>query len=316
MNKIFKRAEILLPKSNPEKWAVIACDQFTSSPEYWEKLSEETKGCPSALNIIFPEVYLSTVDNAKKAEEINSVMGEYLRQDVFTVLPDSYVFVKRTLPSGKVRRGIVGALDLDAYDYKAGSASPVRCTEGTIESRLPPRLAIRKDAPLELPHILVFYDDPEGKINSLMEKLSEGETPSYDCDLLAGGGHIRGFEISGEKADSFEALTGEMYSEDKLRERFGGLAPVIFAMGDGNHSLATAKLCRVKKIEELGREAAEYDPSRYALVELVNIHDEAIGFEPIHRVMFNVDADKAASALKSGLCDISLPEGEEKEIAL
>ena len=277
MRKVpFGRADILLPKKDFDKWAVVACDQYTSQPEYWNKAAEITKGYSSALNITLPEVYLEDENVNERIENINKTMVEYVENGVFNEYKDSMVFVERVLNNGRVRRGIVGAIDLEAYDYNVGSTSAVRATEGTVLSRIPPRVKIRKNAPLELPHIMILIDDPENKV--VPSEIS-GEV-LYDCSLMLKGGHIRGSLMSDEAIDNAIKGLEEQWTKSEL----------LFAMGDGNHSLATAKACY---------EADKSNPlARYALCEIVNIHDTALDFEPIYRVVFGVDVEKMLEEAK------------------
>ena len=216
--------------------------------------------------MILPEAFLGR-DISGSAEAIHSVMRKYLDEKILVPLPACYVYVERTLASGVVRKGLVGAVDLDAYDYHAGSVTPIRATEGTVEGRLPPRVAVRKEAALEMPHIMIFIDDPE---DTVFGSLEPGEL-LYDFDLNAGGGHLKGHRISGSAADKADAAFAELSA--RAAEKYAGMPPVVMAMGDGNHSLATAKKCG----------------DRYALAEVVNIHDPSIVFEPIHRVLFGTD---------------------------
>ena len=265
---IFSRADILLPSPAVDltRWSVIACDQHSSEPEYWDALDRFVGDAPSSLRMILPEAYLSR-DIPEAAKEIHSVMHRYLEDQLLVPYPSSYVYVERTLPSGIVRKGLLGKIDLDAYDYHRDSSTPIRATEGTIEDRLPPRVAVRREAPLEMPHIMVFIDDPEDLV---FRALEPGEV-LYDFELNASGGHLKGQRISGSAADSVDRAFATLSA--RAAEKYAGLSPVIMAMGDGNHSLATAKLCG----------------DRYALVEVVNIHDPSIRFEPIHRVLFGTD---------------------------
>ena len=290
MKRIFDRADILLPRDcDMTKWSVVACDQFSSQPEYWAALEAATAGVPSTLHLMFPEAYLETRDQFAEAEKINAEMERYLAEGVFRTLPDSYVYIERTLNSGVVRRGLLGVLDLDAYDYSKGSVSPIRATEGTIESRLPPRVRVREGAALEMPHIMVFIDDPENGVMGLLDA-EKGSLPAlYDFDLCADGGHIRGWQVSGAAADRLEAALDALSDPAMLRARYGDAAPVIYAMGDGNHSLATAKKCWEAIKPTLTEAERETHPARFSLVELVNIHDAAITFEPIHKVLFETD---------------------------
>ena len=271
----FYPADILLPPQVTEKWPVIACDQFTSEPEYWKAAGEFVGDAPSTLKITLPEVWLTSSDVEKRTEAVNSEMKKYLASGVLTEYKNAVVYVERTQPDGRVRRGVVGAVDLSEYDYTPGAKTMIRATEGTVLSRIPPRVKIRKDAPLELPHIMILIDDPD---NTVIPKNPDGSI-LYDTDLMAGGGHIRGSLVSesGVKniISALENLAGDRES------------PLLFAVGDGNHSLATAKAC----VSE------EFPLSRFALAEVVNIHDPALDFEPIYRVVFGVDpADIIAAA--------------------
>ena len=278
MSKLFKRCDILIPVPDidMEKWSVIACDQHSSEPEYWEELSDFVGSSPSTLRLMLPEAYLDrdiTVEN----EKICGTMHRYLEENVFRCIEDSYILVERTLSSGSVRKGLVGALCLDEYDYSPLSSSPIRATEDTVEERLPARVKIRESAPFEIPHVMVFINDPE---DMLFGSLSSDDT-LYDFNLNMCGGHIRGSRLNGKSADFADSLL------EKLELSVPEGMPVM-AIGDGNHSLATAKKCGAK----------------YALVELVNIYDSSIVFEPIHRVLFNTDT----SEFEAALLELNLPE--------
>ena len=290
MGKIFRPADILMPANcDMEKWSVVACDQFSSEPEYWDRLDSFVGSAPSTLRLMLPEAYLETRDQLAEAERINERMREYLDDGVFETVENSYVYVERTLADGKVRRGLVGVLDLDAYDYSKNSASPIRATEGTVENRLPPRVRVRRGASLEMPHIMVFIDDEK---NTVMQPLADGRDSLeklYDFDLCCGGGHIRGWRVSGAEAQELERAIDALADTEMLRAKYGDKAPAVFAMGDGNHSLATAKKCWDEIKPTLTPEQAENHPARFGMVELVNIHDDAIGFEPIHKVVFETE---------------------------
>ena len=274
MNKefVFSPADILLPKSDFEKWAVIACDQYTSEPEYWEDVKRTVGDAPSTLNIVFPEVYLGDKDE-ERIETINSTMQDYINNDLFTCYENSLFYTERTQSDGTVRHGIIGKIDLAQYDFNAGATSAVRATEKTILERIPPRVKIRENASLELPHILLLIDDPDlSVIEPLTEKVQEFETV-YDFKLMQNGGYIKGWQISREASDKvIQAL--------KVLETKGD--GLVFCVGDGNHSLATAKTCYEQNPNEY---------NRYALVEVLNIHDSALGVEPIYRAVFGCDCD-------------------------
>lgn len=280
-DNLFLPANILLPKGGFEKWAVIACDQYTSEPGYWKNTEEFVGDAPSALNIVFPEVYLSR-DNSAKIAEINANMKKYLDGGIFNTYEDTFVYVKRRLADGKVRRGIVGLIDLENYSCEKNSRTLIRATEETVAERIPPRVEIRKDAPMELPHIMLLIDDPE---KTVIEPLDNETAPTlYDFDLMQNGGHIKGVAIKGKAAEELQnRLTG-------LADR--GDDPMLFAVGDGNHSLATAKECyRLNQTEN----------SRYALVEIVNIHDSSLDFEPIYRVLFGVNPEEVINGFVDSL---------------
>lgn len=288
MSRIFKAAEILLPKTaDMTKWSVVACDQFSSQPEYWESLEKLTADVPSTLHLMLPEAYLETRDQFAEAVKINAEMEKYLAEDVFRALPECYVYVERTLASGAVRRGLMGVLDLEQYDYSKTSVSPIRATEGTVEDRLPPRVRVRRGAPLEMPHIMVFIDDAAQTVLQPLTEKKDSQPKLYDFPLNAGGGAIKGWMVGGKDAGELEKAIDGLSNAETLRARYGDAAPAIFAMGDGNHSLATAKKCWEELKPTLGEAERETHPARYSLVELVNIHDEAITFEPIHKVVFD-----------------------------
>ncbi|NCB74135.1 MAG: DUF1015 domain-containing protein [Clostridia bacterium] len=290
MFKLFIPGDILLPeKADMGLWSVIACDQYTSAPEYWNSVDEKVGSSPSTLRLILPEAYLETRDVAQQTEKINAAMESYLSDGVFKTVENSYIYVERELEAGKIRRGLLGLIDLEAYDYRADSVSPVHATEGTVESRLPPRVKIREGAALELPHIVVFIDDPE---NRVFTDLGEGEK-LYDFDLMDAGGHITGTRVTGKDAKRVQNELNKLADPEYLEKRYalGGKSPVIIAMGDGNHSLATARLCWERIREGLSPAQRENHPARFGLAELVNIHDSSIDFEPIHRVLFETDTD-------------------------
>ena len=282
----FMPASILLPRGvEMQKWAVIACDQFTSEPAYWERVRRFVGEAPSSLHLIFPEAELRQ-EPEKRIAAINTKMAAYEREGLFESYENSFVYVERTLSDGTLRRGLVGMLDLEDYDYSPQTDAPVRATERTVVDRIPPRVKIREHASLELPHVLLLCDDEEDAILAPLEK-ERGE-PLYDFDLMEGGGHIRGYRIRGEAADAVCVRLAEY--ERGMRERWATLTPtpMLYAVGDGNHSLATAKACFEELKHELGPAAASH-PARYALVELENLHDPAQRFAPIHRIVTGTD---------------------------
>lgn len=298
----FYPADILLPKdADMTKWAVVACDQFTSQPEYWQAVEETVGGAPSTLRMILPEARLNDPEVDGHIAAINAAMKQYLDGGVFQTLPGSLIYIERTQSDGRVRHGLIGMVDLDQYDFTPGSGALIRATEGTVLSRIPPRVRVRQDAPVELPHVMLLIDDPG---RTVIEPLTAGSGDMeklYDFDLQQGGGHLTGWKLTEAQmdavADALEGLCGAAEMEKKYGMR--DAAPLLFAVGDGNHSLATAKQCyeNLKKVTPESEWASL--PARYALVEVVNNHDDALQFEPIHRVVFGVEPEKVLEAFKA-----------------
>ena len=299
----FLPADILIPKTDEmEKWAVIACDQFTSDQAYWDRVREHAKGAVSTINLILPEAELGTPMEAEHTAVINATMAKYMKDGVFETYPASYVYVERTLENGSVRMGLVGMVDLDAYDYTPGATSAIRATERTVPERIPPRQRVRRDAPIELPHILMLCDDHDKVLIEPVAAKKARLKKLYDFDLMEGGGHIEGYLVDGEDAAAFDAALREYTAN--VGKKYEGLrgVPMVFAVGDGNHSLATAKSCYEELKKKHPGEDLSNHPARYALVELENIHDPAQVFEPIHRVIFHTDAKKLLTALQRECC--------------
>ena len=267
----FEKADILIAKDDPQRFAVIACDQFTSEPEYWNGVREFTAGYPTALDLILPEIYLKD-DNTAAIKKIHGNMGEYLASGVFREVKDSFIFVKRIQSDGLLRTGVIGVIDLEEYSYIAGeNRGAIRATEKTVLERIPPRAEIRKGAPLELPHVMLLFDDPDNLVTGGLENKTGSLQKLYDFDLYGNAGHIEGYRVCGDDADRvLSALS-------RIKDKNNGL---LFLVGDGNHSLAAAK----RVYEQTG-----LIKDRFALVEIVNIHSPAINFEPIYRVCFGVD---------------------------
>ena len=294
--KLIFPAEILLPdKADMSLWACIACDQFTSEKRYWEELKNSVGEKPSALNLILPEAYLSE-DTEKRTEDIRRRMEEYIGGGVFKKLPEGYVLTVRKTPFVERRIGLVAAIDLEYYDYKKGSVSPIRATEGTIEERIPPRLKVRENATLELPHVMVLFDDERKEIT---EKLYENRAKYdklYDFTLNMGGGSIEGYFIpkDDETVKRFESLS----DKERLKRKYGDVAPLVLAVGDGNHSLATAKAFWERVKAGIPEDTRKTHPARFALCELINVYDEGIYFEPIYRLVKGVDVKEFTDALK------------------
>jgi len=307
---------ILLPKSaqsSPSelaKWPVIACDQFTQDRDYWEKAKTIAEGSPSTLNLIFPEVFLSDDGADKRIAGIHSTMRRYLQENVFAQPRQGFIYIERDTPYQKKRRGLIAAVDLEKYEWQPQARPLIRCTEGTVPERLPPRMDIRRAAPLELPHVLLLIDDETESILSAIGEQVKNTTPCYSTPLMMDSGKVTGWFLdteSGEKSLSFitEKLD-ELYK--RSTGRYGGEGkPFLFAVGDGNHSLATAKGIWEEYKAEHSKAGGELPvhPCRYALVEIENIYDPAIQFEPIHRLVFDVGFDetvKILSALPSYSC--------------
>ena len=283
---IFKKADILIPKDiDFSKWSVVACDQYTSQPEYWNEVKDFVGNEPSALNIVFPEAFLAEGDG--RISKINSTMDEYLANGIFEELLDSMIYVERTMANGKTRKGIIGCVDLEEYDFSVGSQSKIRATEGTVLERIPPRVKIRENATLELPHVMLLIDDKE---KTVIEQVEKGEL-IYDFDLMQNSGHLKGYLLSDFEAERVLGAIAE------LNENCDG--NLLFAVGDGNHSLATAKTCWENLKPTLSADEIENHPARFCLVEIENIHDEALDFEPIHRVVFGVDPEKLLAEFKA-----------------
>lgn len=267
----FFTGNFLLPKSDFEKWSVIACDQYTSEPEYWNAVENTVGDMPSALNLILPEVYLQS-DNSKRIEKINATMKAYLNDGIFNEVSNTFIYVERKITGGKIRKGIVGFIDLEEYSYEKNSSAVIRSTEATVKERIPPRVEIRKGAVLEMPHIMLLIDDPKNTVIEPLAEKSSDFTKLYDFDLMMNGGHIKGYDVGGNTVLQIQNSLSKLLKERK--DNF------LFAVGDGNHSLATAKECY---------NADKKNNSRYAMVEIVNIHDESLVFEPIYRVAFGVN---------------------------
>ena len=299
----FLPADILMPKTDSmEKWAVIACDQFTSDQAYWDRVRKNAEGAVSTINLILPEAELGTEKEAEHTAVINATMKRYMDEDVFTTYPNSFVYVERQLENGTIREGLVGMVDLDAYDYSTGATSAIRATERTVAERIPPRQRVRRDAPIELPHILMLCDDHDKKLIEPIGAKKDSLKKLYDFDLMEGGGHITGWLVEGKDVEDFNhALTDYTAT---VGEKYKGLkgVPMVFAVGDGNHSLATAKSCYEELKKNHPGEDLSNHPARYALVELENIHDPAQVFEPIHRVIFKTEPEKLLAALQKDAC--------------
>ena len=286
--KTIRSCDILVPDNcDHQKWSVVACDQFTSERGYWKKLEDFVGDANSTLKLIFPEAYLEDSDKDERIDNINRTMKEYLDGGVFKTLKDSFIVCKRTTASGISRLGIVLAVDLEDYCFTHPSNAYIRSTEGVVLDRIPPRLKIRQDAPVELPHIMLLIDDRKHSVIEPIWAAREGLEKVYDFDLNMGGGHLEGYRIDSQIViDAFEKYV------DSVQNLYGtGKNDFIFAVGDGNHSLATAQAHWNRIKEGLTDAEKAVHPARFALCEVENLHDDGIVFEPIHRFVFGVGED-------------------------
>lgn len=299
----FGPADILLPKTGLNAWSVVACDQYTSQPEYWQRVEQTVGEKPSALRLILPESKLEGPGVADSIAKVNDAMEQYLAEGIFAEYPDTLIYVERRLRDGKIRRGLVGCLDLSAYDFTPGSRAPIRATEGTVLSRIPPRVAVRENAAIELPHVLLLTDDPERTVIEPLAARKAAMEQVYDFDLMENSGHLSGWLLGEEEQAAVAAALHALNDQTAFAEKYHapGAPVLLFAVGDGNHSLATAKACW----EKSGAERA-----KYALVELTNLHDDSLEFEPIHRVIFDADTGKLLSDLKAAFPGAYDGEGE------
>jgi len=294
---------ILLPNSNIdlERWAVIACDQYTSQADYWNKVEERVGDAPSTLRLTFPEIYLEDADKDERIAKISTAMRQYLADGTLLEQKPGFVLVDRKTSHAPSRKGLVVALDLEHYDFSVGSKTLIRATEGTIVERLPPRIKVRENAEIELPHIMVLIDDPHKTVIEPLFNLPFNKI--YDFDLMLNGGHIQGYLIDDPaQLESIAQALAKLAGIDLS----GGPAQdmLLYAMGDGNHSFATAKAIWEKlKAEAADKQAILSHPARYALVELVNLHDEGLEFEAIHRVVFKSSLEAVLGGLEQYCLD-------------
>lgn len=307
----FCAANLLLPdfrRVDGRLWSVVACDQYTSEPDYWQAVKEQVGDAPSALRLILPEVFLE--DEDARIPEIHRYMNEALEKHLVEH-PNAMIYLERTQADGRVRRGIVGAIDLECYDYRAGSTALIRATEGTVLERIPPRVKVRRDAILELPHVMLLIDDSAHSVIEPLALTCSMRSPIYDFDLMQNGGHVSGYLL--DEQDKNEVLTGlsALATPEEMERKYGDttLSPLLFAVGDGNHSLATAKAI-YEELKAQDEDGAKASPARYALVEVVNLHDKALEFAPIYRVLFNCNPTDVLSELKAYLTSL---DGKAKE---
>ena len=301
MNIPFKKGNILLPKNTDmTKWSVVACDQYTSEKDYWEEVEQIVGDYPSTLKLTLPEIYLEENDVEERIKRINDNMQKLIDENFFTEYKDSMIYLERTQADGKVREGVMGIVDLEDYSYEKGSETLIRATEKTVIERIPPRVKIRENAPLEFPHIMILIDDDKKDIiESLKEEVKEDDKV-YDFELMQNGGHIKGYKLSDKSIEEIESKLEVLKDPENFSKKYDvtNKGVLLFAMGDGNHSLATAKTCYENLKKELNEEEYLNHPARYALVELVNLHSQALEFEAIHRVIFDTDINNLLSEMK------------------
>lgn len=309
MKACFGPADILLPGKgiDLERWAVIACDQYTSQPEYWEQAEKIAKGVPSSYHLIYPEVYLGRTENKNRIDAIQKTADSYLKEHILTEsVQGGFVLTMRTA-GGKVRAGLIGAVDLELYEYAEHIPAPIRATEGTVLSRIPPRVQIRKSSPIEIPHVMMLVEDKNESLIEPLYKKKDSLRPLYDFELMLEGGHVCGYAVEGIDAKK----VSEQFS---LMEKERGGA--ILAVGDGNHSLAAAKAYWDELKATVSEGGRKNHPARYALVEIVNLYSEAINFEPIHRLLFRSDPNKVYDMLAEELGRQGIAKIDGEDIVL
>ena len=300
MNIPFKSANILLPKNvDMTKWSVVACDQYTSEPECWKEVNDVVGDSPSTLRLTLPEIYLESDNVNERISEINNTMEEYVNNDLFVEYKDTMIYLQRTQNDGKIREGLIGVVDLEDYSFEKGSQTLIRATEKTVIERIPPRVKVRENALLELPHIMILIDDDKKDVIEPLSRLVSENDKVYDFDLMQKGGHVKGYKLNKDIIDNINEKLELLADQNNFNKKYGvsDKGVLLFAMGDGNHSLATAKTCYENLKKTMSEEEYLNNPARYALVELVNLHSSALEFEPIHRVVFNTDPHNMLSEL-------------------
>lgn len=300
MNIPFKSTNILLPKNvDMTKWSVVACDQYTSEPEYWKEVNDVVGDSPSTLRLTLPEIYLESDNVNERISEINNTMEEYVNNDLFVEYKDTMIYLQRTQNDGKIREGLIGVVDLEDYSFEKGSQTLIRATEKTVIERIPPRVKVRENALLELPHIMILIDDDKKDVIEPLSRLVSENDKVYDFDLMQKGGHVKGYKLNKDIIDNINEKLELLADQNNFNKKYGvsDKGVLLFAMGDGNHSLATAKTCYENLKKTMSEEEYLNNPARYALVELVNLHSSALEFEPIHRVVFNTDPHNMLSEL-------------------
>ena len=299
------KADILLPKNaDMKKWSVVACDQYTSEPDYWTEVENIVGDSPSTYNLVLPEIYLENDDVEERIKTVNNNMNNYISEGVFSCYNSSYIYVERTQKNGLIRKGIIAAVDLEDYDYTRGSKSAIRATEGTVAERIPPRLKVRLNAKLELPHVMLLIDDDKKRIIEHIGENKSSMKKVYDFDVMMDSGHLCGWLLTDELADYLETEIAKLSDLSAFNSKYDVSEeyPLVFAVGDGNHSLATAKEYYNITKEKIGDKALS-SPARYALAEIVNLHDDSLVFEAIHRVVFDIDVSDFENKIQ-GACEL------------
>lgn len=304
MSTAFKPANILIPENTDmEKWAVVACDQYTGQPDYWKRVEDTVGAADSTLKLILPEVYLEDSDSEERIKKIHAEMDRILSGNTLKEYKDTIIYIERVQSDGKIRQGLVGMIDLEEYDYRKGSTSSVRATEATVVERIPPRIKVRQGAAMELPHIMILIDDENKTVVEPCEAIKDSKEAIYDFTLMEKGGKICGYTLDEKLTDSVMNALDKLNDNELFNKKYNlnGYPTLLYAMGDGNHSLATAK----EFYEQLKRENPDKDmsqhPARYALVEIVNLHSPALEFEAIHRIVTNVNTDELMAEMTEAL---------------
>ena len=318
MEHCFVPAEILLPdeKTDLGRWACVACDQFTSEPEYWQQAEEVVGAAPSALRLVLPEVYLGGADEAERVAAIQAAMADYAKT-VLTRRVNGFVYLERTQMDGSIRAGLLGAVDLEAYSYEKGSRPVVRPSENTVVERIPPRLRVRRGASLELPHVMMLVDDAEKTLIEPLAALKDSLPKLYEGELMLGGGHIEGWAVE-DKAlcDRLVAAIDRLGSREVFDAKYpaaAGSPTLTLAVGDGNHSLATAKACWEEIKAALPEAERATHPARWCLAEICNVHSEAIQVEPIHRLLTGTTGAEVMASLAAWAAEKGLGMGSAGE---
>lgn len=313
-SKAFKPGDILLPNDlDFSKWSVVACDQYTSQPEYWQEVENYVGDAPSTLKITLPEIYLEKEGVEVRIDAINHTMDEYINSGFLKTLCEKYIYVERTQKNGVVRHGLMGVVDLECYDYRKGSQTLIRATEGTVLERIPPRVRVRENASLELPHIMLLIDDAERTVIEPIVARKADLPSAYSFSLMQDSGSIKGYFVDDAGTQAIDEALCKLADKKFFKEKYNvsdDKGVLLFAVGDGNHSLATAKECYERLKTKLPKEQCENHPARFALVELTNVHDEALEFEPIHRVVFDVDPEHMIAEL-SNFYELGTTGGQE-----